>query len=830
MLSVRCARWLVLGLFLIGACGDDAGGGPVDSGINDAAVPIDGEPPCDNDEMCSDGVYCNGDEVCRDTQCVFGPQRDCSDGVLCTIDSCSEAAQACRHAAPDLDNDSHTDATCVDAAGAAQGDDCDDNNADRFPGNLESCDPNDVDEDCNPTTYGALDNDNDGADSDRCCNNSKASATDAGNVRTCGTDCSDQRAAIRPGAAEVCDTLDNDCDEMIDEDVGLLVFVDNDRDGHGAPGTPSLQCADSVGFSNDDIDCDDMRADIHGAQLEICDDVDNDCDLATDEAENIVAWYLDSDGDGFGDRNQPAVAACEPQIGRVLLGTDCDDDNSEVNPAAAELCDAIDNNCNGRADFPLGLNDAEDDDNDGSADFGCDPAGVDCDDNDPNTGNGIEICDGYDNDCDDKIDEQVPNTVWYLDMDGDGFGDTSAPAVVLCAPISGRTPFGGDCDDRNAATKPQATEVCNGRDDNCDGVIDNGEALVDAGCVGPFVTVGGTVYAAQGGTTVLRQGTGSGRPNKPQGTVFTTVVAGATITIVHHTGNVVGTTTTDANGAFNIRVPGGTVFVIVEPPTDRASDLVGSAFPVNGPRSGLQVYLNVPSVLAGLSPTALDQKGVMIAAITGANPVGGQGVVFDTNVAAVARFGLAATTPPEPGNVLPALMPGRVSDALPFAMVSAVDVTPGSYRVTAIAPAQCHFTEGSFFGNSPVSVQTWPVRANVITTIPVDCSASVGDCCEPTCNSGCSDAAVNACMQQVDSNDCGYIESIWDNYCIDRAASFGCLTCPKVSSCLSAHPGPGCGDRGIESCVCAQSDPSCCTTSWTPYCATLAAGCSNSCF
>jgi hypothetical protein len=815
---------------LMGACGGGDGAGPVDGGTADAVIPIDGEPPCDSDEMCNDGVYCNGDETCREMRCIFGTRRDCSDGVLCTVDSCSETTQACRNEAPDLDNDSHADATCTNRAGDSLGDDCDDSNGNRYPGNRESCDPNDLDEDCDATTYGALDNDNDGADSDRCCNNSKTNATDVGNMRICGTDCSDQRAAIHPGATEVCDALDNNCNGTVDEGVSVQLFVDADRDGHGATGTTAKpHCADSVGFSSDDIDCDDARPDVHSAQVEICDNVDNDCDLATDEAENIVAWYADADGDGFGDPNKPAVAACEPQVGRVLLRTDCDDTNGEINPAAAELCDALDNDCNGRADAVVGPNDLEDDDNDGSADFACQPAGADCDDNDPNTGNGIEICDGYDNDCDDKTDEMVPNSVWYLDMDGDGFGDTSAPAVVLCAPISGRTPFGGDCDDRNANANPKASEVCNGRDDNCDGVIDNSEALIDAGCVGAFVTIAGTVYAPQGGTPVLRQGASASRPNKAQGTQSTTVLVGANVTFVHHTGSVIGQTTTSSTGSFNLRVPGGTVFVIVEPPTNRASDLVGSAIPVNGPRSDLQIYLNVPSDLAGLSPTALDQKGVLIADIVGANPSGGQGVVFDPAVASIARFGQATSTGTDPGNVLPALIPGRAPDALPLAMIAAVDATPGLYLITAIDSTHCHFTEGNYFGNTPITVNTWPVRANVITWIPVDCSASIGDCCQATCGFGCSDSGVNACMQTQDSGGCGYIETTWDNYCVAQASLVGCLTCPSASSCFAAHPGPGCGDGAIERCVCSQGNPTCCTASWTADCVALASNCDNGC-
>ena len=83
-----------------------------------------------------------------------------------------------------------------------------------------------------------------------------------------------------------------------------------------------------------------------------------------------------------------------------------------------------------------------------------------------------EICDGIDNDCDGEIDENVQRTFW-LDGDGDGFG-TSANPVLACTAPSGYVSNDGDCNDGNAAIFPGATELCDGIDNDCDGEVDEG--------------------------------------------------------------------------------------------------------------------------------------------------------------------------------------------------------------------------------------------------------------------------------------------------------------------------------------------------------------------
>jgi hypothetical protein len=122
---------------------------------------------------------------------------------------------------------------------------------------------------------------------------------------------------------------------------------------------------------------------------------------------------------------------------------DCDDLNASANPAAGELCDGVDNDCDGVID------EGYDEDADGHKSCG-DPE--DCDDTDPTVHPGAEeVCDGVDNNCDQVVDEGCTT-----DVDGDGY-------VV---PI--------DCDDSDPLINPDAEEVCDGVDNNCDGTADEG--------------------------------------------------------------------------------------------------------------------------------------------------------------------------------------------------------------------------------------------------------------------------------------------------------------------------------------------------------------------
>ena len=140
------------------------------------------------------------------------------------------------------------------------------------------------------------------------------------------------------------------------------------------------------------------------AGTEVCDDLDNDCDGIVDEndATDVLTWYADTDGDGFGDVDVP-ILACTVPDGYVADATDCDDAVDVKFPGAPEICDT------------------------------------------------------YDNDCDGSIDEAgaFGEPTWYEDGDGDGYGQT-ASAQTACVAPDGYVADMGDCDDTDAAIHPAA--------------------------------------------------------------------------------------------------------------------------------------------------------------------------------------------------------------------------------------------------------------------------------------------------------------------------------------------------------------------------------------
>jgi gliding motility-associated-like protein len=364
--------------------------------------------------------------------------------------------------------------------------DCDDTNNTVYPGNAETCDG--IDNNCNFTidegvlTLYYVDADGDGYGNPNI--STLACSQPAGFVLD-HTDCSDFIAAMNPGMTEICDGLDNDCDLNIDEDAGIAWYLDLDGDGYGDEATSLLACVQPLGYTALGGDCNDADITINPLGVEVCDSLDNNCDSNIDEGVGTV-YYLDADADGYGD-DLNTISACSQPTGYVGVGGDCDDTNILVNPAAAEVCNGIDDNCDLLIDDTGTDTYYFDADGDGFGDVNtaiatCIPPpgyvadGTDCNDNDLTINPlAIEVCDGIDNNCDTQIDEGA-GTVYYLDLDADGFGDDNNQ-VMSCVDVPGYVTIGGDCDDSNSAVNPTATEVCNGIDDNCDTVIDEGGVI-----------------------------------------------------------------------------------------------------------------------------------------------------------------------------------------------------------------------------------------------------------------------------------------------------------------------------------------------------------------
>ena len=144
------------------------------------------------------------------------------------------------------------------------------------------------------------------------------------------TDCNDFSTAAHPGLDEVCDGIDNNCDDEIDEASAVDAptwYKDQDDDGFGNPARTEVACDVPVDHVDNSLDCHDGDPAIHPDADEVCgDDIDNDCsgDVDGPDAVDAPSWHPDLDADGFGDEDA-GVTACETPV-EYISGTDCDDE------------------------------------------------------------------------------------------------------------------------------------------------------------------------------------------------------------------------------------------------------------------------------------------------------------------------------------------------------------------------------------------------------------------------------------------------------------------------------------------------------------------------
>ena len=330
------------------------------------------------------------------------------------------------------------EADCVDATdyncdGSTGYDDAD---ADGFPACLD-CD--DADGAVTSATAWYADTDEDGfGDAESAVS---ACAPPTGYVGD-ATDCDDQAAGTFPAAPEHCDTFDEDCDGVADNaSVDAAVwYADTDDDGYGDAATSISACDAPLDYVANDQDCDDTSAAFNPAAVEDdctdlsdyncdgstgyvdgdgdgfaacedCDDgngavhpsaaescatlYDDDCDGSTNDvgAVGCAYFYADADADGFGDATS-SECTCTAETAYVTDATDCDDALGAVSPTAAEVCNDIDDDCDGAID-PATAADA---------------------------------------------------ATWYADSDGDTYGDASVTLASCDAP-SGYVADATDCDD-----------------------------------------------------------------------------------------------------------------------------------------------------------------------------------------------------------------------------------------------------------------------------------------------------------------------------------------------------------------------------------------------
>ncbi len=269
---------------------------------------IDAGTRCRTDAECSDGTFCNGAERCMGDG--GGDSRGCAPAAAASPCSagqvCDETMDRCTTTCPDADGDGHTSMGCG-------GDDCDDTDGHRFPGNLEVCALDATtgmrvdathDEDCNAMTFanatsGDGDHDGDGYVDTACLNRDVNGNTFRG----------------------------NDCADL-------------------APVVPPLPFTMAVAPEN-----------VHPAEGESCNGVDDDCTGGPDDGLTVLTYYPDCDGDLFGDASATGVPGCDPIVlapcmghAPVLDATDCDDAAATRHPGLTDVCDGVDNDCNAVVD------------------------------------------------------------------------------------------------------------------------------------------------------------------------------------------------------------------------------------------------------------------------------------------------------------------------------------------------------------------------------------------------------------------------------------------------------------------------------------------------
>ena len=317
-------------------------------------------------------------------------------------------------------------------------------------------------------------------------------------------DCNDSDAMIGPQAEEVCDGIDNDCDGLIDEEPtdSVTGYVDADADGYGDADKPVQACPSWFldpyvdNLSRNDRDCNDADPTIYPTAREMCDLIDQDCKAENDGfGADGIPVYADEDGDGFGlgsvaariclDENFPDMGFGDaPELGLSLVATDCDDTDAMTYPDAEEYCNDTDNDCDGVADDNA-VDRSEwffDGDGDGFGDpslslgLYCALEGMadkadDCDDSNSEIHpEAVEVCDGVDNDCDGGDDEGL-TTVFFRDADGDGYGDGDWPSDHCDDPGEGFADDDDDCNDADDTINPAALDTAGDEvDQNCDGI------------------------------------------------------------------------------------------------------------------------------------------------------------------------------------------------------------------------------------------------------------------------------------------------------------------------------------------------------------------------
>jgi len=258
------------------------------------------------------------------------------------------------------------------------------------------------------------------------------------------SDCNDKTSFVYPNAEEICNFLDDNCDGVINEGLGSVIYYrDADGDSYGNSREPMAVCSgDTVpaGYVFNDSDCDDDDVAVHPGAVEACNRVDDNCSGSVDEGFSTTTYYQDADNDGFGNQDVSRTL-CEEEVvptGYIINGGDCNDTNAAINPDTRWYFDR---------------------DGDG---FGS-----------PDLSSSIQQCDrpvvlhlSYvmnDRDCNDRNPNVSTGSLWHKDEDDDGYSDgvtmeacTKPLNYKAEAELDGTT---FDCDDTDPLVNPLTTDV-----------------------------------------------------------------------------------------------------------------------------------------------------------------------------------------------------------------------------------------------------------------------------------------------------------------------------------------------------------------------------------
>ena len=215
--------------------------------------------------------------------------------------------------------------------------------------------------------------------------------------------------------SEICNNFDDDCDGEIDEGVKTVYYQDADNDSYGNIDKTIYACQQPIGYVSNSYDCNDSDNLTYPGADEICNGNDDNCDNEIDEGLSIITYCQDLDGDNYGNPSKKQQA-CKQPFGYVENCEDCNDSDKDIHPGATE------------------------------------------------------ICNGKDDNCDLEIDEGLPIITYCQDLDGDNYGNPNKKQEA-CKQPTGYVENCDDCNDSDINVHPGATEICNGKDDNCDGKL-----------------------------------------------------------------------------------------------------------------------------------------------------------------------------------------------------------------------------------------------------------------------------------------------------------------------------------------------------------------------